>query len=93
MNLHEFQIIVSDKNMADYLEKILKSKENMTNFDIVKTQLNKYLFDKYCSKKYLESCEPEFCSLKICDNCDYLKIVKLIFSQYQISLKVGEKYE
>ncbi len=50
-----------------------------TNEDLLITWSNKIkeikkdLFDVYCLKKYLNECEPSYCSFRITGQCKYLE--------------------
>ncbi len=79
------KILMEDKKIEEIVKKLNKDKlysEVVRSFK----ELNDYLFKNYCIKGYLEICEPEYCTYRINDNCDYIKLLGLISQKYKIDI-------
>jgi|GEM_PF-2431406 hypothetical protein len=39
-------------------------------------ELKNELYVKFCLKEYLEECDPAYCSFRITNSCEYIKILR-----------------
>ena len=68
---------MSQQNMKEKLEKYLSRLEQLApgkvEFDNIAKELDRFLFEQLCPVDYKETCEPEYCSLRIEEKCPYLQ--------------------
>lgn len=84
--MSEVNILISeDKYLNGLLEKLGDKSENIETAILVK-ELEEYIFKKYCCKGYLKECEPEYCSNRILDACNYIKIFRHIQKVYNTNI-------
>jgi hypothetical protein len=57
------------------IERIECLKGGKREFDAAVIELRTAAFKELCKKKYLESCEPEYCSYRIRDDCPFLNFM------------------
>lgn len=72
----------------EYIQKMIKRIANETKAAELKSELNQYLFEKYCEKGYLSECEPEYCSFRFTHTCRYIEAIQAI--QEEFGIKVFE---
>lgn len=73
----------NDKKLLSLIESVLKRN------DPIKT-LQVYAFRHYCMKSYLDECEPEYCSFRLTNTCDYIKVIDFIFHNYGVNIITNE---
>ena len=54
------------------------------------TKLDNYLFKRFCLKKYLEECEPFYCSHRINDSCEYIHSLNYFKNEKNICFTAGK---
>lgn len=84
---------MNKKNCEKIIDNDLKIKSSINNIlttDSIKTiqleikELDKYLFDNFCLKKYLKNCEPEFCIYRINGECKYVDMSKYLNNEKRL---------
>jgi len=88
MNNEEFleeSFCENDLKVKELLEKIEKEDSRTKLKEYIET-LDTYLFDKFCLKDYLKSCEPEMCVYRLMNECKYVKLSQYLYQNKKISL-------
>ena len=60
-------------NHQSLLKEILKLSPQSKEIHSLLSKLNESLFNQLCFKSYLSECEPEYCSHRILNDCEYIK--------------------
>lgn len=72
-----------DRNAEDIIAKM----SGHSDIELLKKQLDSYLFTHYCGKEYLSECEPEYCVYRYTNSCRYIKALHELFEKYGINLR------
>ena len=81
-------LLTQDNTIVEFVNKINKNRpylEVKTNIKLLK----EYLFDKFCKKGYLTSCEPEYCSFRTNQTCDFVLALQIFNDHNGIDLVKG----
>ena len=77
--------LLDDNNKIPQIIESIDINELIQNEDKIK-KLNNELFNSLCQKGYLMNCNPEYCTYRYTNTCDYLKALKYILDEYNINL-------
>lgn len=77
------RIIEDNRDVALAIQRI-QDKADLIEIEQLLKELESTLFRNYCEKGYLDTCEPEFCSFRITNECRYVKLLSYIQNTYGI---------
>lgn len=83
------ELIENDQELIEILENVNDNKPYVEIKSMIEN-LNDHIFKNHCMKAYLESCEPELCTFRILNNCDYIKFIKTLYKEHKIDIITGE---
>lgn len=85
-------MVIPDQHVNGLVEQILEAAKNDKISRLI-PDLNRYLFELYCKKDYLNECEPEYCSYRILNTCDYINSIQEMSTVHGINIITGKVYE